>query len=78
MPTAAWVIYDIILGVVGFWFLERTLTSNEKRVVALLVIVGIAVATYSGYSDHQDSERMATSENKVMQLSEGQAFKRQA
>lgn len=74
MATFFWIFYEIILGVVGFWSLERALTRNEKFGIALLVIVGLAVATYSGYSEHADSQRVAELEQQVSQLSKGQAF----
>ena len=67
MPTFAWVVYDIIFGVVGFFFLDRSLTKKEWSVVGGLIAVGIAVAVYSGYSDIK-SDALITS------LKEGQSY----
>lgn len=74
MATFWWVIYDIVLGIAGFWSLGRTLTRNEKFSLALLIVVGLGIAVYSGYSDYEDSQRVAYLEQKVSQLSNGQAF----
>jgi RsiW-degrading membrane proteinase PrsW (M82 family) len=51
MPTFLWVMYDIALGIVGFFFLDRSLTKKEWSVVIGLLLVGIVIAVYSGYSD---------------------------
>ncbi len=67
MATALWVVYDIIVFVVGFWFMERQLTAKEKVVIAGLVAVGLTIAGYSGYSDYQDSVLMSS-------LKQGQDF----
>src|SRR5690348_17850111 len=67
MATALWVFYDIALGVVGFFFMDRKLTAKEKIVIAGLVVVGLAIAVYSGYSDHEDSVLMSS-------LKQGQDF----
>lgn len=55
MATALWVIYDIALFVVGFWFLERNLTLKERNVIAGFAALGLAIAVYSGYSDYEQS-----------------------
>jgi hypothetical protein len=61
--TFAWVIYEIVV-LVWTEFLSRTLKIWEK---VLLVVLGIAVAVYGGYSEHQDSVLMAS-------LREGQSY----
>jgi hypothetical protein len=74
MPTVFWVVYDIVLGIAGFWTLGRALTRNEKYGIAVLVILGLGVAIYSGYSDYSDSVQIASLNDRVEQLTRGQAF----
>jgi hypothetical protein len=74
MATALWVFYDVFWGIAGFWALDRALTRNERFLVALLVVVGIGVATYSGYSDYESSQQISRLEQRVDDLSRGQAF----
>jgi hypothetical protein len=71
MATALWVIYDIALGIVGFWFLERKLTRNENIAITGLVLMGLVIAIYSGYSDYQTSMQM-TSLEKGQEFTKGQ------
>jgi hypothetical protein len=74
MPTFLWIVYDIVLGIAGFWSLDRALTRNERFGLALLMVAGLGLATYSGYSDYADSQRIANLEQQVGRLSNGQAF----
>jgi hypothetical protein len=67
MATAFWVIYDIMLFVVGFWFMERELTRKERVVIAGLAVMGLAVAGFSAYSGQQD-------DNLISSLRDGQEF----
>ena len=56
MATALWVIYDIVVGIFFVVFLmDRDLTVKEKWVIASLVVVGLGIAVFSGYSDHEAS-----------------------
>ncbi|HUY19634.1 MAG TPA: hypothetical protein VMV15_10440 [Candidatus Binataceae bacterium] len=67
MPTFFWVVYDVVLGVVGFFLLERKLTRKDWVLVWSLIAIGVAVAVYSGISDHEESALIAS-------LKEGQDF----
>jgi hypothetical protein len=55
MVTALWVLFDTI---VVWWtsLLERKLTQLEKMV---LLLIGLSVAIYGGYSEHADSNTQA-------------------
>lgn len=74
MPTFYWVVYDIVLGLVGFWLLDRELNRNEKYFVALLAVIGLAIAMYTGYSDRQDSQSISALQKSVAELSNRQEF----
>jgi hypothetical protein len=67
MPTFLWVVYDIILFIVGLWFLERNLTAKEKIVMIGLAVMGLTIAVYSGHSDYEQSALMSS-------LKEGEDF----
>jgi hypothetical protein len=73
MVTASWVFYDIVVFVVGFYFMDRRLTTREKGVVTFLVLIGIAVAVYGGYSDYRDSKAASSLANQVEYLKRQQA-----
>jgi hypothetical protein len=74
MSTALWIVYDIILGVIGYFFLERPLTRKEWRRIALLVVIGLGVAAYSGNSDYQGSKQIDKLQGTIDELSKTQAF----
>jgi hypothetical protein len=61
METFLWIFYDTLLFAVGYyWLLERTLTLREKRIVAVVVLFGIALACFGLHSDRQEYlERVA-------------------
>jgi hypothetical protein len=66
MVTALWVLYDTL---VVWWtsLLERKLTSREK---AILLVIGLIVATYGGYSEHMDSSTQAAIKGTLQAIAE--------
>lgn len=74
MPTALWILYDVVLAIAGVWTLDRPLKRNEKCAVALLVALGVAVAAYSGYSDHANNERISALQRELDTVKNGQSF----
>jgi hypothetical protein len=68
MVTALWLCYDIMLFVAGLRFVERKLTIGEKRVVAFLVVIGLAVAAYGSYSEHRDAKVITSLKQQISDL----------
>lgn len=74
MPTAAWIVYDVIVAVLGYIALDRILTFREKCVVAVVIVCGLGVAAYSGYSDYSDHHDNAELRQQVNEMQRTQTY----
>ena len=66
--TSVWVIYEVVV-LIWTEFLSRTLKLWEK---VLLVMLGVAVAIYGGYSEHQDAESIASMNGRIGSLQQSE------
>ena len=64
--TMLWVFYDVVLFVVGLWFVEH-LNRNQWILVGGLAVLGVALGVYGFFSD-QANDKL------IRSLKEGQAY----
>lgn len=71
MATALWVVYDIIIFIVGFKFLDRKLTCKEKLAITGLALVGLVIAVFNYHADREQYD-LLTSLKKGQEFTKGQ------
>jgi hypothetical protein len=69
MVTTLWMAYDIFLFILGYFLLDRKLTSREKQAIGVALVIGLGVAAFGGYTEHVDRQQT---------LSQGETINRMA